>query len=170
MCFLYQGDIKPHNILLRRKHTVDTSASPAPVNSADEPSDLPHLQSTVNDDDRGAEGEDTILSLPLDAFELKISDMGLSRDHQDEGEGGVSSCSYSYYGTGSSSVRAGGTIGWGAPELYNRARSSPAAATADGSTDRQETGSAQGKDLFAMDVFSLGCVFYFVMIPGECLR
>eukprot|EP00602_Paraphysomonas_sp_CaronLab_P004311 CAMPEP_0185030820 /NCGR_PEP_ID=MMETSP1103-20130426/17898_1 /TAXON_ID=36769 /ORGANISM="Paraphysomonas bandaiensis, Strain Caron Lab Isolate" /LENGTH=1201 /DNA_ID=CAMNT_0027566089 /DNA_START=102 /DNA_END=3707 /DNA_ORIENTATION=+ len=134
-------DIKPHNILLRRKNASDLY--------------LPQGDSVKVCDE--ADNDDM-----LGAFDLKISDMGLSKAVVG-GEYASSSTVYSDISKPSSyrssAAHLGGTIGWGAPELFSRRKDSDACPS---SSDED----ADAKP-YKSDIFSLGCVFHFVMVPGH---
>ncbi|KAK7903766.1 bifunctional endoribonuclease/protein kinase ire1 [Exophiala xenobiotica] len=71
---------------------------------------------------------------------------------------------------------AAGTTGWRAPELLVHSRASVAAPNANSTTSRSTTHSSDGAVLDApsgrratkaIDIFSLGCVFYYVMTQGH---
>jgi serine/threonine-protein kinase/endoribonuclease IRE1 len=71
---------------------------------------------------------------------------------------------------------AAGTTGWRAPELLVDSRASVAAPAADSSLSRSTTHSSEGtvvdrpsgrRATKAIDIFSLGCVFYYVMTQGR---
>ena len=70
---------------------------------------------------------------------------------------------------------AAGTTGWRAPELLVDPRASVAAPAADGSLSQSTSHSSEGtvvdppsgrRATKAIDIFSLGCVFYYVMTQG----
>lgn len=127
------GDIKPHNILLKSRKSLHVGGN--------SPSSLDSLSSPMQS---FAETEDDVLE--LDSFDLKISDMGLSREQRVDSE----LSSFHMHASSTCSHFRAGTLGWAAPELYARVE-------ADGSVT----------DYIAMDIFSLGCVFYFLMNPGS---
>jgi serine/threonine protein kinase len=151
-------DIKPHNILLAWKDKkVDQTKSGSSICEAD-----------------------------ISKYILKISDMGLSKKFEmDDGSNHSTNWSSTIFGTGRFSIdgsnaiaqscmsretetelydhliNAVGTIGWQAPELISgRKGAKYARASAD---DRN------GQKVLAtkVDVFALGCVFHYVLVPGE---
>jgi serine/threonine protein kinase len=152
----FTGDIKPHNILLKKKSTKRFGSSSSPMSP---------LESHTDSKDGGEGG----LDLDLDWFELKISDMGLSR----ETPGDAALSSFSLHSSTCSTFRAG-TLGWAAPEVYNKG--SPHVEAASAREGGGGAGAGEGteelpvvlpRDYFAMDIFSLGCVFHFLMDTGR---
>lgn len=97
-------------------------------------------------------------------FTLKISDMGLSK--QLDGENSFSTLSLPTNKHNGNAVKGVnfeplGTIGWQAPEMMTRRGNQ---SDVDIPTDSVESDSS--KRTLAVDVFSLGCVFYYVLSLG----
>lgn len=96
-------------------------------------------------------------------FVMKISDMGLSRHKDDTGEDKPFFSSISHRPSHQFSKNSNrhreesivGTIGWQAPELIRRQR-------VPNSSQQTE----EHRD-FKVDIFSLGCIFYFVISRGN---
>eukprot|EP01041_Mallomonas_annulata_P002756 gene2756-5426_t len=158
-------DLKPHNILL---------AAP---------------DSELSTDGGASSDEPEVSSLKeLGKYVLKISDMGLGKDL--DGEGGSSTfngpismgCRDSMGKAGSSSGSdkergsgAVGTVGWQAPELLLMRRSCETGLSSMMSSQSQGqeydyavSGKGSGKYFSkqTLDIFSLGCVFHYVIVPG----
>jgi serine/threonine protein kinase len=143
-------DLKPHNILCCSPDTV--------VGSQQEPSPGPHGRR-------------------LGTYVLKISDMGLSRqldrDHHSfssaslslrrgPGAGALSSSRGLTPGGADAEAEAVGTVGWQAPELVRHRYSAQSA----GDDAESEADPALRRRTLTVDVFSLGCVFYFTLTLG----
>lgn len=129
-------DIKPHNILLSK------------INSTSERVEVSEV------DDLAKIGD----------FLIKISDMGLSKQLDELGTHSSSSYSNSLH-----SSHDKGTIGWQPRELVQRSRSimysriSQNDFVAD--SDQQQV-PVDGTGMFKIDIFGLGCVFYYVLCGG----
>ena len=155
-------DIKPHNILLEQR--------------AIDPDEL--------------QDEETSFSLRhLGHYTLKISDMGLSKQLDKDGSSFASMSMSVQTGLPSTTLHSQttqqpqvanpvGTIGWQAPELMAlRNQGGISSVEEDGSEtmslDEDEDDSAATPTLSAhrrtqrVDIFSLGCVYYYVLVPGE---
>lgn len=137
-------DIKPHNILL--------------------------AFSDENCDIKGSSGP--IVSVTsIGRYLLKISDMGLSKQVEKDhgsfasmsflGDRDPKGCSESTCESANNPV---GTVGWQAPELMHHRRSSSNEGdmVAEGSEKQHKQLRFQ-----TVDIFALGCVLHYVMVPGE---
>jgi len=129
-------DVKPHNILLSRR-----------------------VHSSACESDEGSPEFD------IGDFFFKISDMGLSKQLSELGEQSGGSFSYS-----SHSTHAKGTIGWQPRELFQLRRNVIKVAN-DSSGIRCSRGpyqdsSSNESELYKIDIFGLGCVFYYVLCGG----
>lgn len=152
-------DIKPHNILLE-----------------------------LRDEQAEVIGEDAEVSLrDLGLFVLKISDMGLSKQLDKDGSSFASMSMPLQSGLPSTSLQSHapvqaanpvGTIGWQAPELmalrnngYGQPSSTIREEESSGVSLEEEDGailtSSAHRRTQRVDIFSLGCVFYYVLVPGE---
>ena len=135
-------DLKPHNILCA----------------------LPDDSQTVKDNNHIP-----VQLIDLNKFTLKISDMRLSKQiDNDEMSYSNTSISYLTKRTVTDDTKNKetenegyfGTVGWQAPELV---RLKGASNRDNGNNSQQQ----QPNQSYATDIFSLGCIFYFVIIPGE---
>ena len=156
-------DIKPHNILLEQR-AIDSDE-------------------VLN--------EETSFGLRhLGHYTLKISDMGLSKQLDKDGSSFASMSMSVQTGLPSTTLHSQtaqqpqvvnpvGTIGWQAPELMalrNQGLSSPTEEEGSEtlSLDEDEEGSGSASPTLSshrrtqrVDIFSLGCVYFYVLVPGE---
>lgn len=140
-------DIKPHNILL----------SP--------------LHATMDNTSNATSGQSRGL-LDLELYSLKISDMGLSKQLNSNADSFTASSSFPRSVTASRHPDVVGTAGWQAPELLlslNKAgveRGDKAGSDIAQSGDVTEVPDVQ-KNTQNVDIFSLGCVYYYVLFEGS---
>lgn len=97
-------------------------------------------------------------------FFFKISDMGLSKQLSELGEQ-----SYGSFSNSSHSSHAKGTIGWQPREHFQIRRDMMKASddcSQNGSHGSSHDSCSNDSELYKIDVFGLGCVFYYVLCGG----
>lgn len=117
-----------------------------------------------------------------DYYEAKISDMGLGKQLRGQSSLGASLVGESSFrgSTGGRATSIGigpGSVGWQAPEVMALRQTSDmstrsidsASNACDGNKDATVSGEAQAnpRTSRSVDIFSLGCIFYSVLIPGS---
>ena len=179
MLFLFR-DIKPHNILLAQPDSESSLTSNDFGNDDNqEISSIKELSKYL------LKISDMGLGKQLDSADggssSFASTLGGARDRAvGEGSGMRSSSSSGNRGGGGRGSGPVGTVGWQAPELLALRRSSgssllaaveAAAAVEDEKIPNLETEEAPSSEKYVsmqtVDIFSLGCVFYYVLVPGE---
>ncbi len=163
-------DIKPHNILMEELEGDDNGCSSSSISS---------IGAAGNSGEECGLGGD--LS-DLGRYLLKISDLGLSKTVSSEEASFAGSASLNL-STPRSSVAVGvslaakqhdavGTVGWQPPEVirhrrYGAPRAIAAVSAAGGGEFSMLLDDASRRPTSKVDIFSLGCVYHFTLVPGE---
>ena len=156
-------DLKPANILLARNRKAVTQAAVAGgIDENDRPNDIDSVMAAYERGD----------------YVAKISDMGLGKQLAGQSSFGVStlgnSSLHGHSNNGGTNVAAGpGSVGWQAPEVM-AIRWSSETGTSDAASRLGDSISEMSPLDLAMstrtsrsvDIFSLGCIFHCVLIPG----
>ncbi|VEU38629.1 unnamed protein product [Pseudo-nitzschia multistriata] len=112
-------------------------------------------------------------------YDAKISDMGLGKQligQSSIGASFIGDSSFRGNKSGVHSIGVGpGTVGWQAPEVMAmRLTSDTSARSTDSASNIGESKEGQGNDILpsirtsrSVDIFSLGCIFYSLLIPGS---